>query len=137
MCVGVTPSGLPMLMSMMSSPRLRAACFNSPVMLKTYGGRRLMRGNSLMLAVARPCAKSLIVIMLPEALHHSKGMKLHLARNEGRNVVTGYGARHVLVNGRRFERSLVVLPDRLIEEWGPSGGEQLSAEAVSRLAALE
>ena len=75
--------------------------------------------------------------MLPEALQHSKEMKLHLARHDGRNVVTGYGARHVLVNGRRFERSLVVLPDRLIEEWGPSGGEQLSSEAVSRLAALE
>jgi len=35
MCLGVTPSGLPMLMSMISSPRLRAAAFNSLVMLKT------------------------------------------------------------------------------------------------------
>lgn len=74
--------------------------------------------------------------MLPEALQHSKEMKLHLARNDGRNVVTGYGDRHILVNGRRFERSLVVLPDRLIEEWGPSGGQHLNAEAISRLTAL-
>lgn len=74
--------------------------------------------------------------MLPEALQHSKEMKLHLARNDGRNVVTGYGARHILVNGTRFERSLVVLPDRLIQDWGPSGGQPLSAEAVSGLAAL-
>jgi hypothetical protein len=35
MCCGVGPSGLPMLMSMMSSPRRRAAIFSSPVMLKT------------------------------------------------------------------------------------------------------
>src|SRR5690606_21654230 len=32
--------------SMMSSPRARAAFFNSPTILKTYGGRRLMRSNS-------------------------------------------------------------------------------------------
>ncbi len=48
MCCGVGPSGLPMLMSMMSSPRRRAAIFSSAVMLKTYGGRRLMRENSFM-----------------------------------------------------------------------------------------
>ena len=35
MCRGVAPSGLPMLMSMMSSPRFRAAAFSSAVMLKT------------------------------------------------------------------------------------------------------
>ena len=35
MCCGVGWSGLPMLMSMMSSPRRRAAIFSSPVMLNT------------------------------------------------------------------------------------------------------
>ena len=35
MCGGVAPSGLPMLMSMMSSPRRRAAMRSSAVMLKT------------------------------------------------------------------------------------------------------
>src|SRR5215467_12206345 len=48
MCGGVGPSGLPMLMSITSSPARRAAIFNSLVMLKTYGGRRFMRANSLM-----------------------------------------------------------------------------------------
>src|SRR5499427_7823927 len=48
MCLGVGPSGLPMLMSITSSPARRAAIFSSLVMLKTYGGRRLMRANSLM-----------------------------------------------------------------------------------------
>ena len=51
--------------------------------------------------------------MLPEGIGYGKEMKLHLARSEGRNVVSGYGAGHVLVNGVRFERSLVVLPDHL------------------------
>src|ERR1700728_4689690 len=46
MCLGVAPSGLPMPKSIMSSPRARAAAFNSPVMLKTYGGRRFNLKNS-------------------------------------------------------------------------------------------
>src|ERR1700761_3435182 len=48
MCLGVAPSGLPIPKSMMSSPRARAAAFNSLVMLKTYGGRRFRRRNSCM-----------------------------------------------------------------------------------------
>src|SRR5690606_27131790 len=47
-CCGVGPSGLPMDISMMSSPRRRAAIFSSPVMLNTYGGRRSMREKFIM-----------------------------------------------------------------------------------------
>src|SRR5262249_7201421 len=47
MCGGVGPSGLPMDRSMMSSPARLAACLRSPTTLKTYGGSRLMRGNSM------------------------------------------------------------------------------------------
>ncbi len=60
MCFGVGPSGLPMLMSMMSSPARRAAIFNSLVMLKTYGGRRWMRENSLMMGAGCPAASGLL-----------------------------------------------------------------------------
>jgi uncharacterized protein len=63
-------------------------------------------------------------------------MKLHQARSEGRNLVTGYGAGHVVVNGTRFERSMIVLPDRVIEEWGPQANGSLDSDAVSRLTAL-
>src|SRR6188768_2891269 len=47
MCLGVGPSGLPIPKSMMSSPRRRAAILSSVVMLKTYGGSRLTRPNSV------------------------------------------------------------------------------------------
>src|SRR5688500_5943831 len=47
MCRGVGPSGLPIPKSMMSSPRRRAAILSSEVMLKTYGGSRLTRPNSV------------------------------------------------------------------------------------------
>jgi hypothetical protein len=46
MCLGVGWSGLPIPKSMMSSPRARALAFRSLTMVKTYGGRRLMRSNS-------------------------------------------------------------------------------------------
>src|SRR5437868_8422518 len=46
MCGGVGPSGLPMPKSMMSSPRRRAAIFNSEVIEKMYGGRRVNRAKS-------------------------------------------------------------------------------------------
>lgn len=74
--------------------------------------------------------------MLPEGIGYGKEMKLHLARSEGRNVVSGYGAGHVLVNGVRFERSLVVLPDRIIEGWESQGAGRLDVAAVEQLAAL-
>src|SRR5687768_12000410 len=46
MCLGVGPSGLPIDRSITSSPARRAFIFNSLVMLKTYGGSRLILENS-------------------------------------------------------------------------------------------
>jgi uncharacterized protein len=63
-------------------------------------------------------------------------MKLHLADNQGRNSVTGYGAGYVAVGRLRYERSLVVLPDRLIDNWGAFAGEALDREAIALLATL-
>src|SRR5271156_5857696 len=62
MCLGVAPSGLPMPKSIMSSPRARAAAFNSPVMLKTYGGRRFNLKNSCMGLVPIVLLNALIAI---------------------------------------------------------------------------
>src|SRR5271154_1773874 len=46
MCFGVGPSGFPIPKSMMSSPRLRAAAFNSLVILNTYAGSLVSLRNS-------------------------------------------------------------------------------------------
>lgn len=59
-------------------------------------------------------------------------MKLHLARSDGRNAITGYGDGYVEINHQRFERSLVVLPDRVIADWQtatPPGAQCLAALA--------
>src|ERR1700743_3104317 len=62
MCLGVAPSGVPMPKSIMSSPRARAAAFNSPVMLKTYGGRRFNLKNSCIGLVPIVLLNTLIAI---------------------------------------------------------------------------
>lgn len=63
-------------------------------------------------------------------------MKLHLANTQGRNSVTGYGPGYVAISRVRYERSLVVLPDRLIEDWDASSGDALGTDSVAVLATL-
>ncbi|HSS46420.1 MAG TPA: Mth938-like domain-containing protein [Burkholderiales bacterium] len=52
-------------------------------------------------------------------------MKLHLATASAENRFTGYGEGYVLVNNVRHEKSLVVLPERLME-WEVAAFEALS-----------
>ena len=44
-------------------------------------------------------------------------MKLHLAQNANQNLITGYGAGYVSVNGQRYERNLIVMPNQIIGDW--------------------
>lgn len=62
-------------------------------------------------------------------------MKLHLARAAGRNLFSGYGAGYVAINGQRYERSVIVLPDRVVE-WEIERFEQLTPSAFESLASL-
>ena len=64
-------------------------------------------------------------------------MKLHLAAPGTANLFTGYGEGFVLVNRQRIERSLVVLPERLLTAWPPADFEALSGEHMQALALLE
>ena len=63
-------------------------------------------------------------------------MKLHLSNISGSNAFTGYGEGYVMVNRQRYERNLVVLPDRIVIDWRPTGFDQLDAEDFARLAEL-
>jgi uncharacterized protein len=45
-------------------------------------------------------------------------LKLHLSAPGVLNSFTGYGTGYVSVNGKRFERSLIVLPERIVADWG-------------------
>ena len=46
----------------------------------------------------------------------------------GQNMFTGYGAGHVMINHARYERSLIVLPDRIIEDWNANAFDDITAE---------
>ena len=67
---------------------------------------------------------------------HTPPVKLHLSPSAGRNLFTGYGDGFVLVNGERQERSVIVLPDRLIP-WDAASFDELQPVHFEGLAALE
>jgi uncharacterized protein len=63
-------------------------------------------------------------------------LKLHLARIDSQNAFTGYGPGYVLVNGIRHEGSLIVLAERLVENWEVNQIEDLDEGRVNLLAGL-
>ncbi len=64
-------------------------------------------------------------------------MKLHLDPATAKNAITGYGEGYVMVNRQRFERSLVVLPERLLLDWPPNRFDELAPEHFAALAGLD
>ncbi|MBM3343516.1 MAG: hypothetical protein FJY56_15615 [Betaproteobacteria bacterium] len=64
-------------------------------------------------------------------------MKLHLAQAGDRNQFTGYGTGYVMVNQQRYQRSVVVTPSALHEDWPVTGVEVLNAEALRFLLELK
>lgn len=64
-------------------------------------------------------------------------LKLHLANAAGQNIFSAYGDGYVMINGVRYERSMIVLPDRLITDWAASSFDALTTTQLAPLAALE
>lgn len=64
-------------------------------------------------------------------------MKLHLQSNNGIYLFTSYGPDHVSVNGVRHERSLIVLPEKIIADWQTMEPKLLAIEHFSALAGME
>ncbi len=64
-------------------------------------------------------------------------MKLHLATASGVHWVTGYGHGYVEVDRRRFEASLILLPERVIPDWPVPELTALTAEHLGLLLELK
>lgn len=64
-------------------------------------------------------------------------LKLHLSGPSEQNMFTGYGNGYVMVNQARYERNLIILPDRIIENWEAETFEQLTAEHFECLLPLQ
>ena len=66
----------------------------------------------------------------------SKHLKLHAASPTAINTFSGYGEDYVTVNGARIERSVVVLPDRILADWEACSLESLTVAHLAALLAL-
>ena len=64
-------------------------------------------------------------------------MKLQLDNPTGQNRFTGYGSGYVTVNQQRYERSLVVTPERIIQDWPATHFKLLAASHFEFLLALK
>ena len=64
----------------------------------------------------------------------SAPMKLHLTAADGHFTGTGHAPGRIDINGRRHQRSLVIMPDRVDADWGPGPTEALAAEHLADLA---
>ena len=64
-------------------------------------------------------------------------MKFHLTQAEGNQLVTGYGAGWVEINGNRYSQSLIVLPNLLIPNWPADDFDSLTEESFRGLLELK
>jgi uncharacterized protein len=64
-------------------------------------------------------------------------LKLHLSGFSEQNMFTGYGTGYVMVNRTRYEHNLIILPDRIIEDWQALTFEQLTADHFESLLPLQ
>ncbi len=52
-------------------------------------------------------------------------------------IITGYRPDCILINHKRYSRSLVVCPDKLVTPWSVTGIDQLDEESLAVIFSLE
>ena len=62
-----------------------------------------------------------------------KALKLHPASFAHQYIFTGYGDGHISINQIRYEKNLIVMPDRLIEDWPVMSVSQLEVRHFEML----
>jgi len=60
-------------------------------------------------------------------------LKLHPANFAHQYIFTGYGGGYILINQVRYEKNLIVMPDRLIEDWPVMSVSQLEIQHFEML----
>ena len=78
--------------------------------------------------------------MLPDQLISCKWrliLKLHLSKPNEKNIFSGYGPGYVVVNKKRYENSIITMPDSIIEDWQALTVEQLTEEHFELLIPYE
>ncbi len=78
--------------------------------------------------------------MLPDQLISCKWrliLKLHLSKPVEKNIFSGYGSGYVVVNKKKYENSMITMPDKIIEDWQASTVEKLTEEHFKLLIPYE
>ena len=78
--------------------------------------------------------------MLPDQLISCKWrliLKLHLSKPVEKNIFSGYGPGYVVVNNKKYENSMITMPDKIIEDWQASTVEKLTEEHFKLLIPYE
>jgi len=122
-------------------------------MLNTYGGRRLILGNSAIVDVVRRSrrfrpsgpAKVIIVADLYCSAQSAAAaaaadlpgpaLKLHLTSTAA-NLFTACGPGFLRINDQEIRENVVVMPDRIVGGWARGGLAELSATDIEPLARL-
>ena len=64
-------------------------------------------------------------------------MKMQATQSEGSNIVTGYGETYVDVKGIRYGTNIIVMKNRLIENWTAADFASLALKDFQLLADLD
>ena len=64
-------------------------------------------------------------------------MKLHLTQAAGNQLITGYSLTSIQVNHRRFEQSIIVLPNEVITDWKVGEFDALTTENFEGLLTIK
>ena len=63
-------------------------------------------------------------------------MKLHSSTADGMNAITAYGPGYIAVNGHSLTQSFLLLPQRVLEHWGPTGFDTLNEAHIQAITEL-
>ena len=63
-------------------------------------------------------------------------MKIHLETGAGANIIRAYGVGQITVNDQTYARSLVLMPDRILDPWGPACVAELGLQDFIQIAEL-
>jgi len=64
-------------------------------------------------------------------------MKFSLEESGSQYAVQGYAKGEITIGGKRYAKSLILLPDRIIEDWRPQAFADLLLEDFIQLAELD
>jgi len=64
-------------------------------------------------------------------------MKLHLTTSDNQNLITGYGENFIEINKTKYSQNLIVMADKIVEDWQVKSFSLLSEMSFDDLLELK